>query len=585
MNKAQKEVQQAQLNDEKKVIRLLEVVYERAKKDCEQKIRELSARTDLENLQSIIYQKEYQKIMVDQIESILYDLHEGQFTTIADYLQQSYINGYVGMYYDLHLSGIPLVVPINQDQVVKAVRTDSKLSSGLYTKLGEDVGYLKRSIRAELSRGIASGSTWNEMALRIAKGMNSPFRKAYNNAIRIARTEGHRIQNEAALDGQYGAKKKGADIVKQWDSTLDGRTRDEHRECDGQIREIDEPFDVGGEKMQAPGVGGSAKNTCNCRCCLLQRAKWALDDDELKTLQERAAFFGLDKTQSFNDFKQKYLKLPDNADTMNVKEYDVLAHTQKLKGAMSSSDYDEYMKILTEHSNTSLQKLYAKYADKISGVSKGKSGYYSPADNKLVFSYPIQRYIDNGKSKYGTLAHEYGHFFDTKADYEGLHFKEVETIHSKTKYQVNRFAKVASSSDEFLTAVRKDRQFLKSILTDDVEKDLRNHDASCSVQDAIDGLLSHRINWGHGDKYYNRKYHSVKQLKEHKGLQVAYKELGIDASNLSKVANECRVYESASEMWANIMGAEVNGGPELEYVKKYLPNSYEAFIEILKGVK
>lgn len=585
MNKAQKEVQQAQLNDEKKVIRLLEVVYERAKKDCEQKIRELSARTDLENLQSIIYQKEYQKIMVDQIESILYDLHEGQFTTIADYLQQSYINGYVGMYYDLHLSGIPLVVPINQDQVVKAVRTDSKLSSGLYTKLGEDVGYLKRSIRAELSRGIASGSTWNEMALRIAKGMNSPFRKAYNNAIRIARTEGHRIQNEAALDGQHGAKKKGADIVKQWDSTLDGRTRDEHRECDGQIREIDEPFDVGGEKMQAPGVGGSAKNTCNCRCCLLQRAKWVLDDDELKTLQERAAFFGLDKTQSFNDFKQKYLKLPDNADTMNVKEYDVLAHTQKLKGAMSSSDYDEYMKILTEHSNTSLQKLYAKYADKISGVSKGKSGYYSPADNKLVFSYPIQRYIDNGKSKYGTLAHEYGHFFDTKADYEGLHFKEVETIHSKTKYQVNRFAKVASSSDEFLTAVRKDRQFLKSILTDDVEKDLRNHDASCSVQDAIDGLLSHRINWGHGDKYYNRKYHSVKQLKEHKGLQVAYKELGIDASNLSKVANECRVYESASEMWANIMGAEVNGGPELEYVKKYLPNSYEAFIEILKGVK
>lgn len=284
MNKAQKEVQQTQLNDEKKVIKLLELVYEQAKKDCEQKIRELSARTDLENLQSIIYQKEYQQIMVDQIESILYDLHEGQFTTIADYLQQSYINGYVGMYYDLHLSGIPLVVPINQDQVVKAVRTDSKLSSGLYTKLGEDVGYLKRSIRAELSRGIASGSTWNEMALRIAKGMNSPFRKAYNNAIRIARTEGHRIQNEAALDGQHEAKKKGADIVKQWDATLDSRTRPEHREADGQIMELDEPFDVGGEKMQAPGVGGSAKNVCNCRCCLLQRAKWALDDDELKTL-------------------------------------------------------------------------------------------------------------------------------------------------------------------------------------------------------------------------------------------------------------------------------------------------------------
>lgn len=341
MNKAQKEVQQAQLNDEKKVIKLLELVYEQAKKDCEQKIRELSARTDLENLQSIVYQKEYQQMMVDQLEAMLYDLHEGQFTTIADYLEQSYINGYVGMFYDLQSTGIPLVIPIQQDQVVKALKTNSKLSSGLYKRLGEDVDYLKRSIRAELSRGISSGSSWNEMAVRIAKGMNSPFNKAINNAIRIARTEGHRIQNEAALDGQHGAKKKGADIVKQWDSTLDGRTRDEHRECDGQIREIDEPFDVGGEKMQAPGVGGSARNVCNCRCQLLQRAKWALDDDELKTLQERATFFGLDKTKDFEDFKQKYLKLPDNADTMKVETL------SKPKGS-DDSTYDAFFKTLND---------------------------------------------------------------------------------------------------------------------------------------------------------------------------------------------------------------------------------------------
>ena len=101
-----------------------------------------------------------------------------------------------------------------------------------------------------------------------------------------------------------------------------------------------------------------------------------------------------------------------------------------------------------------------------SGVQyKKDDGFYSPSENKLVFSYPLQKYIDNGRSKYHTLAHEYGHYFDKKANYGGLHFKEVETIHSKTKYQINRFAKIASSSDEFLTAVRKDRRFLKSILT------------------------------------------------------------------------------------------------------------------------
>lgn len=585
VNKSQKEVQQAHLNAEKHLIKLLERVYGQARNDCEQKIRELSSRTDLENLQSIIYQKQYQEALKKQLEGILDNLQSEEFTSIADYLQKSYHDGYVGGMYDLTKQGIPLIIPINQEQVVKALQIDSKLSKGLYARLGEDVSYLKRSIRAELSRGIANGSTWNEIAGKIAKGMNSPFNTSINNAIRIARTEGHRVQQSAALDAQYRAKEKGADIVKQWDSTLDNRTRSHHRMLDGQIRELEEDFEVDGLKAPAPGHFGKASEDCNCRCCLLQRARWALDDDELKTLQERAAFFGLDKTQSFNDFKQKYLKLPDNADTMNVKEYDVLTHTQKLKGAMSSSDYDEYMKILTEHSNTSLQKLYAKYADQINGVAYGKSGYYSPSGNNLVFSYPLQRHLDGGRSKYSTLAHEYGHYFDKKAEYEGLHFKEIELIHSKTKWLEKMFDKVASSSDEFLAAVRKDRELLKETLTDESKKDLRDHDASAGVQDAIDGLLAERISWGHGDKYYNRKYHSAKQMKDHKGIQAAYKELGIDASNLGKTAFECRVYESASEMWANIMGAEVNGGSELEYVKKYLPNSYETFIEILKGVK
>lgn len=333
MNKAQKEVQQTQLNAEKKVIRLLERVYEQAKKDCEQKIRELSARTDMENLQSVIYQKQYQQMLVDQLESILYDLQEGQFTNIADYLQESYVNGFTGVYYDIgKVTGIPVVMPIRQDQVVKAVQTDSKLSTSLYNKLGEDVTYLKKSIRAELSRGIASGSTWNQMAVHIAKGMNSPFRKAYNNAIRIARTEGHRIQNEAALDAQDEAKKKGANVVKQWDATLDDRTRPDHQAADGQIREIDEPFDVGGEKMKAPGVGGSAKNVCNCRCCLLQRAKWALDEDELEELKERAAFFGLDKSKDFEEFKQKYCQLPEDADTMEVPKGHSEAYESLMEG-------------------------------------------------------------------------------------------------------------------------------------------------------------------------------------------------------------------------------------------------------------
>jgi hypothetical protein len=326
LNKAQKAVQKASLNDEKRTIRELKQVYNKAKEDVEERIRQLSSRTDMENLQSIIYQKKYQEALKKQLDDILDKLNTGQYDTISDYLKTCYENGYIGNMYDLQHQGIPMTIPINQKNVVRALQTDTKLSSRKYKedplkgRLAEDIDRLKLSIRAELSRSVANGSSWNEVAVKIAMGMNNPFDKSYRNALLIARTEGHRVQQSATLDAMYDATDKGADIIKQWDSTLDGVTRPAHREADGQIRELDEDFDVWGEKLKAPSIGGSARNVCNCRCQLLQRARWALDEDELETLKKRAEYFGLDKSQSFEDFKKKYLKLPENADTMKVEE-------------------------------------------------------------------------------------------------------------------------------------------------------------------------------------------------------------------------------------------------------------------------
>lgn len=296
----------------------------------------------MENIQSIIYQKRYQEALKKQLDDVLDKLNTSQYDTISEYLNVCYETGYIGTMYDLKGQGIPITVPINQKKVVTAIQTDTKLSSRKYRgnplkgRLEEDVDRLKTVIRAELSRSVANGASWNEVAVKIAKGMNNPFDKAYRDALLIARTEGHRVQQTAQLEACQTAKDKGADVVKQWDATLDGKTRPAHREADGQIRELDEDFDVGGEKMKAPAVGGSAKNVCNCRCGLLQRARWALDEAELKTLQERAEFFGLDKSESFEDFKQKYLKLPEKADTIKLTP-DAL-HPDTLAGVKRSAE-------------------------------------------------------------------------------------------------------------------------------------------------------------------------------------------------------------------------------------------------------
>lgn len=358
MNKTQKEVTQAQLNREKQTIKELKQVYQQALNDCEKKIRELSTRTDMENLQSIIYQKQYQEALKAQLEGVLSNLQSNSYATVSDYLTKCYRDGYTGVMYDLQQTGIPIIMPIDQAAVVRAIQTDSKLSKSLYDKMGEDVTYLKKAVRAEVSRGIANGSTWNEVAGKLSQHMaNTPFQKAYNNSIRIARTEGHRIQVQSALDAMYVAKSKGADVLKQWDATLDGDTRENHRMLDGQIRELDDLFEIGRLKIKAPLMFGIAAEDCNCRCNVIQRARWALDDDELQTLKDRAAYFDLDKTNEFEEYQEKYLGITQE----DIQKYE---KTNPLIPIDNIKDNDKI-----ENINKQIAELKKQFSDSTDGYS------------------------------------------------------------------------------------------------------------------------------------------------------------------------------------------------------------------------
>lgn len=604
MKNYEKETLQSFLNDEEAVIKELKSTYNRALDDVMKKSKELQAHINglqdiidtledetkkaefLSMKQAKVYQKQYQDALMKQINGILDTMHAEEFKTISEYTEKCYEEGWLGAMYSLHQQDIPIIMPIDQTAVIKAVQTDSKISQGLYTRLGEDVGELKKKISAEISRGISTGLSFHQ----IAQNLEGVSNTGYNNAVRIARTEGHRIQIQSAVDVAYKAKEKGCDVVKQWDSTLDNRTRPSHRKVDGEIRELDEPFSNG--LMYPADSDGGAGEVVNCRCALLQRARWALDEEELEELKRRAEFFGLDKTDNFDDFKQKYLEAVEkveNSDIIKVNTFDIEGGTQKLKSVMSDADYKEYVELIKNNDNEGIQKLYAKYADGLNEIYLEKSsGVYSPSANYLKFSYSNC----DEQSRYSTLAHEMSHFFDVKASYKGLNFTEADLINSRCKFGITPLIKIgASSSDEFLSAVRADKKALSSWFTKEKNRGLdltallRPHDGSAGVQDAIDGMFDYRIRWGHGTSYYNRKYKRFKDYNLHKELQSVYKELGYDASNQTKVKNISRDYETASEMWANIVSAIVCGGEELEYTKQYLPNAYEAAMKIIKGVE
>lgn len=326
MNKRQLEVEKSKLREEKKLLKELKKIYEDAAKEVEQKIRIsngkidflLSAYDELDDkqkslLQSQIYQKKFQENLKRQLDELIGNLNVDSYDSITRYLTDSYYTGYIGTMYDIQGQGIPLITPINEKQVTRAMTLNTKLSVPLYTRMGIDVGILKKQIAKHISRGIATSSSYAHIARNIDGASNIGF----NKAMRIARTEGHRIQVLSANDAQHAAKAKGCEVVKQWDATLDGRTRPLHRVLDGKLAEIDEPFVVDDMEVMYPGGFGIASQDVNCRCALLQRARWALDADELKTLKERAEYYGLDKSDDFRDFREKYLMTSNRLKSSN----------------------------------------------------------------------------------------------------------------------------------------------------------------------------------------------------------------------------------------------------------------------------
>ena len=275
MKKYDKEIIQAQLDNEKAVLKQLESNYSDALEEINSKIANLMGRADAD-MQHVIYQVEYQKALKKQIEGILLQLQTNEFDTVSAYLTKSYEEGFIGTMYAMQSQGVPLVFPINQEEVVAAIQHETALTKSLYEAF--DMKDLQKKIAGEISRGFSTGALYKE----VARNVQAVTGIEKNKAMRIARTEGHRITETAAHNAQLKAKDRGADIVKIWDSSLDSKTRPSHVKVDGEIKELEEKFSNG---LMFPGdSSGKPEEVINCRCRSRSDARWALEADETKML-------------------------------------------------------------------------------------------------------------------------------------------------------------------------------------------------------------------------------------------------------------------------------------------------------------
>ncbi len=251
--------------------------------------------------QSQIHQMKYQKQLAKNLQQALKPLKSNNISTFKEYLKESYNNGYIGTLYALQGHGVPLLLPVDQRQMLKAISLTNdniKLSKKLY----KDIDNLANTVRHEITRGIAVGASYQDIARNISYRGNASI----NNAMRMARTEGGKIASEAKLEAMHDAKAKGVDVVKVWCSTLDGKTRESHQLLDGVVKELDEEFvTIDGKRAMYPQGFNDPSEDCNCRCVLLTRAKWALDDKTTRYNNETGEII---ECKDYAAFKEKYLQ-------------------------------------------------------------------------------------------------------------------------------------------------------------------------------------------------------------------------------------------------------------------------------------
>lgn len=96
----------------------------------------------------------------------------------------------------------------------------------------------------------------------------------YYRARRIARTEMLSANGAAMLEGYRQSR---VVVGKEWMCSMDSDSRKWHKEANGQVVPVDEPFIVGGEKLMHPGdssQGASAKNVIQCRCTMRAKLRY-----------------------------------------------------------------------------------------------------------------------------------------------------------------------------------------------------------------------------------------------------------------------------------------------------------------------
>lgn len=208
-------------------------------------------------------QVERQLQVATQINDIINEMGGKEERLLRSFISDEGTQGYFGTFYALEgAENIQIsFAMLPEDYIAELVNTPvagKRLSTRLYTNQSQ--------LAQEATTALLQGAFRGEGYAKVAKRVGELTEANYKQALRIARTEGGRLQSAAKQRSYVEAKSKGIDIQKRWLSTLDKKTRHSHQELDGQTVDVEEQFEYKGLHADAPRLFGVAEQDINCRC-------------------------------------------------------------------------------------------------------------------------------------------------------------------------------------------------------------------------------------------------------------------------------------------------------------------------------
>lgn len=527
--------------------------------------------------------------------------------TVADVYA---LNANFGIYEIEKDTGANISFTLYDKKTVERMIKDDEFPIVPRMDIPKDQRWNAQKINSAMLQGILSGDSIPDIAKRL-RGVTDMNISA---SIRNARTYVTGAENRGRIDSYKYAESLGLQRDQIWLATIDDRTRASHIALDKERVDIGEKFSNGCEYPGDPN--GAPEEIYNCRCTLVSCKKGKPFNDVRNVSEE--------DYEKWKHSKEKEVEQPKPEINLD-----------KFKKVFSEEEMQRFTALLDDAPN---RKLYEMYAD-VYDVKKG-SGECNWRTNTVTVQIEKER-VDKGIPEFNTTAHELGHEFDkllfkNEDIQNNFHFSEIETIKDGCKfsagYSMNKFnteMQTISKSDEFMDALRKDRENLKPLLqpyecktpeeTETFERLMRWYNISntqigheifyneleqkvntanaIGFQDTIDGMfhgsrstrgsMTSTVRWGHGDAYYNDNYNNLFYGKE-KDLKQTYKDLGFDASNQSKVKDLTRLYGATNEIFANVNSAVTNKGSDLEFFELYMPNymnEYKKMMEVVNGKK